>query len=379
MDADKDSRLVSFAQSMEAVRPLDIWNPIEGPLNIFGPCSAESPEQMIETAEGLATTGIPFVFRAGIWKPRTRPGSFEGNGAQALPWLIEVKERFNIPVITEVATSEHVELCLKAGVDMLWIGARTTANPFSVQELADALKGVDIPVLVKNPIHPDLSLWIGALERIAGAGVRDLGAIHRGFHHYDNRPYRNRPDWEMPIELKGMFPVLPIVCDISHISGTPELLAMVAQRALDLNMDGLLIESHRSPKEALSDAQQQITPKELKVLYEGLRKADERILDAEFRDELAELRKEIDEIDMALIDLLADRMRIVQGIGIQKREKGVTIFQLERWRKILANYLQRGKEHGLSESFIRKLLEAIHLESIEIQQQVMDQELRFKA
>jgi len=360
---------------MDTIRTLKDWNPLAAPLNIFGPCSAESEEQVMETALGLKATGIPFIFRAGLWKPRTRPGSFEGNGATALPWLMRVKEELGIPVTTEVATAEHVEACLKAGVDVLWIGARSTANPFSIQELADALKGVDIPVLVKNPIHPDLSLWIGALERIAGAGIKSLGAIHRGFHHYDNRPYRNRPDWEMPIELKSRFPSLPIICDISHISGRPELLSMVAQRALDLNMDGLLIESHRSPEDALSDAQQQINPAQLGEIYKSLRVADEKILDKEFRDELVELRKEIDQIDISLVELLAERMRIVHGIGIQKREKGVTIFQLERWRQILENYIANGKKHGLSEGFIRKVLEAIHLESIEIQQVAMEEEL----
>ena len=364
---------------MKEVRILDTWNPLAGPLNIFGPCSAESQEQMLETARSLKETGIPFVFRAGLWKPRTRPGTFEGNGLEALPWLIEVQKEVGLKVITEVATKEHVEACLKAGVDMLWIGARTTANPFSIQELADALKGVEIPVLIKNPIHPDLSMWIGALERISGAGIKSLAAIHRGFHHYDNRPYRNRPDWEMPIELKSRFPNLPIICDISHIGGTPELLPMIAQRAFDLNMDGLLIESHRSPKDALSDAQQQITPNDLKQLYNSLRKPDERILDAEFRDELAELRKQIDGIDASLIELLAERMRIVHGIGVQKRERGVTIFQLERWREIMENYMVRGRKSGLTDGFIRKVLEAIHLESIDIQQHAMHQVSESKA
>ena len=368
MESLKDSRSTSFVGRMENSKPLSSWNPLEGPLNIFGPCSAEGPEHMMLTAKGLVNTGIPFIFRAGLWKPRTRPGSFEGYGAKALPWLTEVKKELGVKITTEVATPEHVELCLKAGVDVLWIGARTTANPFSVQALADALKGLDIPVLVKNPIHADLGLWIGALERIAGSGITLLGAIHRGFHHYDNRPYRNCPDWELPIELKRQYPHLPIICDVSHISGHPDIIPMVAQRAMDLNMDGLLIESHIDPKVALSDAKQQVTPEELELIYNGLRRGQERIQDADFLEELEALRKQIDEIDVAMLDLLAERMNIVQGIGEQKREKGVTIFQLQRWRDVMENFLSRGGQKGLSKGFVKKILEAIHLESIEIQE-----------
>lgn len=352
------------------------WNPTgQRPMYIFGPCSAEYRDQVWETAAQLKEGGIPFLLRAGIWKPRTRPGSFEGKGEEALHWLQEIKQEMGIPITTEVATAEHVDVCLKFGVDVLWIGARTTVNPFSVQEIADALKGVDIPVMVKNPIHPDLGLWIGALERLNRAGIHKLAAIHRGFHYQDNYPYRNLPNWELAIELKRRYPELAIICDASHISGSPDIIPRVAQRAMNLNMDGLLIETHFRPQEALSDAKQQITPAELFNMLAKLEIREPSAMDAQFTDELQRLRTRIDNIDESLMELLSERMKMVQEIGIHKKEQNVAIFQLERWIEIIENYTDWGSQLNLSEEFIRRFIEAIHLESIEVQQKVMDQEL----
>jgi chorismate mutase len=348
------------------------WYPKGRPLYVFGPCSAESREQLFETARGIAQGPDPFILRAGVWKPRTRPGNFEGRGEEALAWMAEVKAELNIPITTEVANADHVEACLKHGVDVLWIGARTTVNPFSVQEIADALKGVDIPVMVKNPIHPDLSLWIGAMERLSAVGIKKLVAIHRGFHYHENFPYRNQPNWELAIELRRRFRDLPIICDASHISGRPELIPRVAQRAMDLHMDGLLIESHIDPKVALSDAKQQITPSELLKLIASLEIREATVTDPVFHSELEQLRRKIDHIDESLTALLAERMNIVAAIGEQKKDQHVTIFQVDRWAKIIDNYLEWGNELGLRPEFIRRVLEAVHLESIEIQQQVMN-------
>jgi chorismate mutase len=358
------------------IKAFNNWNPTgQRPMYIFGPCSAEYREQVWETAAQLKAGGIPFLLRAGIWKPRTRPGSFEGKGEEALQWLLEIKEEMGIPITTEVATAEHVDICLKYGVDVLWIGARTTVNPFSVQEIADALQGVDIPVMVKNPIHPDLSLWIGALERLNRAGIDKLAAIHRGFHYQDNYPYRNLPNWELAIELKRRYPELPIICDASHISGTPAIIPRVSQRAMNLYMDGLLIETHFKPEEALSDAKQQITPEHLFKIINALEIRKPSTGDVHFSDELQRLRTRIDNIDESLMELLSERMRMVEEIGIQKKDKNVAIFQLERWVEIIDNYQEWGSQLDLSQEFIRSLLEAIHLESIEIQQKVMNQDL----
>ncbi len=286
--------------------------------------------------------------------------------------MAEVKAELNIPITTEVANAEHVEACLKHGVDVLWIGARTTVNPFSVQEIAEALRGVDIPVMVKNPIHPDLSLWIGAMERLSDVGIHKLVAIHRGFHYHENFPYRNRPNWELAIELRRRFRELPIICDASHISGSPELIPRVAQKAMDLHMDGLLIESHIDPEVALSDAKQQIRPAELLALIAGLDIRAEKVSNPVFQSELEQLRRKIDHIDESLIALLAERMAMVEAIGEQKKEQHVTIFQVERWADIMDNYLEWGSELGLRPEFIRRILEAIHLESIDRQQEVMN-------
>lgn len=352
--------------------PLSDWYDQGRPMYVFGPCSAESREQLFETARAIAAGPHPFLLRAGVWKPRTRPGNFEGKGEEALEWMAEVKVELNVPITTEVANAEHVEACLKHGVDVLWIGARTTVNPFSVQEIADALRGVDIPVMVKNPIHPDLSLWIGAMERLSDVGIKKLVAIHRGFHYHENFPYRNRPNWELAIELRRRFRELPIICDASHISGRPDLIPRVAQKAMDLHMDGLLIESHIDPKTALSDAKQQITPTELLALISGLEIRKETVSDPVFHTELEQLRRKIDHIDESLTALLAERMTIVEAIGEQKRDQHVTIFQVDRWADIMDNYLEWGKELGLRPEFIRRVLEAIHLESIERQQEIMN-------
>jgi len=352
------------------IAPLSSWGlGTERPLIISGPCSAESEEQVLETARQLADKGID-VLRAGIWKPRTRPGSFEGLGRIALPWLKKAGEEIGKPIAVEVATREHVFDCLKAGVDILWIGARTTANPFSVQEIADALEGVDIPVIVKNPVNPDLQLWIGALERINRAGITRIGALHRGFSSYDKSKYRNKPMWEFPIELKRLFPTLPIFNDPSHICGNRELLGYVAQKALDLDFDGLMLESHRDPDKAWSDASQQVTPERLGEIIKGLviRDANPNIT----ANKLEELRSQIDRVDNYIMEILSERMDIARKIGEFKRDNNVTILQSSRWDEIVHDRIQKGTKKELTEEFIKELFEAIHQESIRHQTKVMN-------
>ena len=300
------------------------------PLIIAGPCSAETEEQVMETAKMLAERGIK-IFRAGIWKPRTKPGGFEGIGVEGLPWLKAVKKETGMLVATEVATAKHVYEALKAGIDILWIGARTTANPFAVQEIADALKGADVPVLVKNPVNPDLELWIGALERINGAGLKRIGAIHRGFSSYDKKLYRNLPQWHIPIELRRRIPSLPILCDPSHIGGKRELVAPLSQQAMDLGFDGLIVESHCNPDCAWSDAKQQVTPDVLDYILNLLVIRKE----TQTTENLSELRKQIDECDNNLIEELAKRMRIAREIGTYKKEHDMTILQTGRYNEIL--------------------------------------------
>lgn len=342
-----------------------IWKEQFQPFHFFGPCSAESPEQLRSTAKDLADQFDHLIFRAGVWKPRTRPSSFEGAGNIALEWLKEIKQEFNISIGTEVANAQHVEDCLKAEIDVLWLGARTTVNPFSVQAIADALNGADVQVFVKNPIHPDLSLWMGALERVNMAGIRKLGAIHRGFHLSDNGPYRNYPNWHMAIQLKAAYPELPIICDASHISGNPDLITQVAQKALDLDMDGLMIETHHQPEEALSDKEQQITPDRLlRLMKEDLVFKRKSSSNKEFKNQLELLRDEIDKIDDDLIDRIAVRMSIAEQMGVYKRENNVTILQLERWKSIMNRVLKNGKAMGLSDQFITGVFNAIHDESI---------------
>ena len=337
------------------------------PMVIAGPCSAETEEQVMETAKQLAGKGVK-IFRAGIWKPRTKPGGFEGVGVDGLPWLKEVKKETGMYVSTEVATAKHVYESLKAGIDILWIGARTTANPFAVQEIADALKGVDIPVLVKNPVNPDLELWIGALERINNAGLKRIGAIHRGFSSYDKKIYRNLPQWHIPIELRRRIPNLPILCDPSHIGGKRELIAPLCQQAMDLGFDGLIVESHCNPDCAWSDAAQQVTPDILDYILNLLviRETNQST------ENLSELRKQIDECDDNLIQELAKRMRIAREIGTYQQEHGTPTPQTGPHNEILQNRASQGALCGMDAEFIKKVFEAIHEESVRQQMEIIN-------
>lgn len=355
------------------IEPIQNWLPIASkPLVISGPCSAESEDQMLETASELAKTSVVDVFRAGIWKPRTRPNSFEGIGAKALGWLRKVKEQFGFMTAVEVANAQHVKDCLEYGVDILWIGARTAVNPFSVQEIADAVKGSDIPIFIKNPINPDLQLWIGALERINQAGITKLAAIHRGFSSYEHTSYRNIPKWEIPIELMRKYPELPIICDPSHIAGNRHLLAHLSQKAMDLNMHGLMLESHYNPDEAWSDKEQQVTPQRLKEIIRNLVIRKISTSNPNFTDSLSKLRKTIDEIDDEIIMKLAKRMEVAEKIGIYKKENDVTILQVDRWQEIINKRIAMGCSMGLSEEFLKKLLEVVHKESIKKQTAIMN-------
>ncbi|MGK2857791.1 MAG: chorismate mutase [Thermoanaerobaculia bacterium] len=348
------------------------WIPGARPFVIGGPCSAETETQTVETARQLHATGKIHALRAGIWKPRTRPGQYEGAGEPGLAWLRRAREETGLPVTTEVANARHVEACLEAGVDFLWVGARTTVNPFSVQEIADALRGVDVPVLVKNPVSPDIELWIGALERFDHAGITKLGAIHRGFSSFDKGPFRNAPLWDIPIELKTRVPTLPILCDPSHICGNRELIPFVAQKALDLDMDGLMIESHWTPDDAWSDAKQQLTPSSLRQLLSGLVVRERSSENEEFADVLSKLREEIDELDQDIMQKLATRMKIAQKIGRYKRDNNVTILQVSRWEEIIRTRSAIGCAMGLDEGFVRDLLRLIHHESIQLQAKIMN-------
>lgn len=340
------------------------------PFIIAGPCSAETEEQVMAVAHGLAPLGVD-LFRAGVWKPRTRPGAFEGNGALALPWLRRVKEETGLRTTIEVANGNQVYEALKHGVDVLWVGARSTVNPFSVQEIADALRGVDVPVLIKNPVNPDLDLWIGAIERIQQAGVTRVGAIHRGFSAYAKSKFRNAPYWELPIELRRRMPDLPLICDNSHICGNREDLLEVAQQALDLNYDGLMTEVHTTPDAAWSDAKQQITPFTYGELLSRLIVRRETTDNAEFLEHIENVRHKIDEVDMELLNLLGRRMRFAEDIGRYKERNNISILQAARWNEILEKAFAQGKPRGLSEDFIEKFLSAVHQESIAHQQSVM--------
>ncbi|MBE0646544.1 MAG: bifunctional 3-deoxy-7-phosphoheptulonate synthase/chorismate mutase type II [Bacteroidales bacterium] len=354
------------------IEPMNQWMPCgDKPCVIAGPCSAESEEQVMETARELAKIPMVKVFRAGLWKPRTRPSTFEGVGDEGLNWLVRVKQETGLKITTEVANPSHVEKALKAGIDMVWLGARTVVNPFSVQEIGEALKGSHIPVMVKNPLNPDLTTWMGALERINRSGVKKLAAIHRGFSYYKHSPYRNDPMWEIPIELKRLCPELPVIVDPSHICGRVDLLSVISQRAIDLEMNGLMIETHIRPKEALTDKQQQITPEVLASLLSGLifRKP---VGSTEFQNQLEKLRSEIDKIDQQLIDIIAQRMSIVDQIGNYKKENKITILQLKRWNQIFSERVENGEQLGLPREFIMKLLEVVHEESIQRQIDVMN-------
>ncbi|MFI5134310.1 MAG: chorismate mutase [Chitinophagales bacterium] len=351
--------------------PMSEWLPFSHkPVLIAGPCSAESEEQMLRTARGIAKHFDEFVFRAGIWKPRTRPGLFEGIGVVGLEWMKRVKEETGALLTTEVAMPMHVEKALKAGIDILWIGARTTVNPFSVQEIADALKGVDIPVLVKNPAFPDLQLWIGALERINRAGVKKLATVHRGFHSHEVTAYRNQPHWEIALELKVLCPELPMICDPSHICGNTKLTSHVAQKAMDLHYDGLMIESHIDPLRALSDARQQVTPDRLFEIVSNL--VIRNPIDDEHKTRLQELREKINELDDDLIQALASRMIVSKEIGEYKRDNNIIVFQMSRWEEILKRIVQLADDMGLHREFVKQLYVLIHDESIRVQEQVMN-------
>lgn len=343
------------------------------PYIIAGPCSAETEGQVMATARALAEQNID-LFRAGIWKPRTRPGAFEGVGKEGLGWLKRVKEETGLKVTTEVAKAEHVYEALKYGVDVLWLGARTTVNPFSVQEIADAISGMDIPVLIKNPINPDLQLWIGAIERIYKAGVTKIGVIHRGFSFHGETKYRNVPRWQLAIDLKRQFPDLMMICDNSHICGRRDLLQAVAQEAMDLNYDGIMTEVHPRPDEAWSDAAQQITPAVFKELVASLVLRQETTDDAVYLANIDDLRQQIDELDDELMKLLGRRMQASEQIGEYKKRNNIAILQTTRWNEILDQMMVKASVLGLSENFVNTLLRAIHQESIDHQEKVMNQE-----
>ncbi len=336
------------------------------PVVIAGPCSAETEEQVMETARELSKQGIK-IYRAGIWKPRTKPGGFEGIGEKGLPWLKRVKEELGMYVATEVAKAEHVRLALAADMDILWIGARTTANPFAVQEIADALEGTDIPVLIKNPVNPDLDLWIGAIERVYNAGVRKIGAIHRGFSSYDKKIYRNLPQWHIPIELGRQIPNLPILSDPSHIGGKRELVGPLCQQAMDLNFNGLIVETHINPEKAWSDATQQITPEVLDLILDTLVIRDTK----QTTESLSALRRQIDECDHSLLELLARRMRVSEEIGQYKKEHNMPILQEDRYDELLQNRISQAEQLGMHPKFMKTVLVAIHEESVRHQMEVM--------
>ncbi|MDE5918394.1 MAG: bifunctional 3-deoxy-7-phosphoheptulonate synthase/chorismate mutase type II [Duncaniella sp.] len=350
---------------MDNIQPLAIdGNNLDRPIIISGPCSAETEEQVLETARGLARAGVK-VYRAGIWKPRTKPGGFEGVGVPGLAWLNKVKEETGMKVATEVANRGHVEAALEYGVDLLWVGARTSANPFAMQEIADVLReaGKDIPVLVKNPVNPDLELWIGALERLYNAGITRLGVIHRGFSTYGKQLYRNHPQWRIPLELRIRYPHLPIICDPSHIGGKRELIASLSQQALDMGFDGLIIESHCDPDCAWSDKNQQITPEVLSVILDNLVFRDAPVP----TDSLVHLRRQIDQLDNELLEVLGKRMNVSREIGAYKRDHNMPVVQATRYGDIMTSRILAAKSMGMSEDFMRQIFSSIHEESVRIQ------------
>src|SRR5690554_1214335 len=340
----------------------------KNPLVIAGPCSAETEQQVLDIAHQLKQSDGVHIFRAGIWKPRTRPGGFEGVGEIGLKWLKRVKEETGLLVATEVANKQHILLAEEYGIDVFWIGARTTVNPFAVQEIADTLAGTDKIVLLKNPVNPDLSLWLGGLERLYNAGIEKLGVIHRGFSTYQKTKYRNLPEWQIPIELQALFPDLPLICDPSHITGKRELVADVAQQALNLNYNGLMIETHHCPDEAWSDAAQQITPNTLHELLHNLQPRKSQSQSEEFKIKLDNLRLHIDELDVRILDILSERMRIAEQIGQLKSAHNVAIVQSDRWQDVLQTYIREGAKKGLTNNFMNALFKGIHQESIEHQE-----------
>lgn len=342
------------------------------PLIISGPCSAETEQQVLETAQRLAATGKVDMLRAGIWKPRTRPGSFEGIGTKGLVWLQQAKKLTGLPTTVEVATGKQVEDALHFDVDVLWIGARTTVNPFSVQEVADALRGTNVPVLIKNPINPDLELWTGAVERVAKVGVKEIGLIHRGFSSYGNTEYRNAPMWHLAIEMKRRNPELLMVNDPSHICGRRDILLEVAQKAIDLDYDGLMIEAHIDPDKAWSDARQQVTPERLAEMLDAIVWRREDVASEEFHQALEKLRQQINHLDDELMQILSQRMKVSEKIAEYKKENNITILQTNRWNEILNRACQRAEKIGLSKEFITKYFDAVHMESISHQTKIFN-------
>lgn len=341
------------------------------PSVVAGPCSAESEEQVMETAKGLKELGIN-VLRAGIWKPRTHPGCFEGIGPEGLKWMQKARNEYGLKIATEVASEKHVAECMKHGIDLVWIGARTTANPFLVQEIADALKGTDIPVLVKNPVNADLDLWIGALERLNLAGIKKLGVIHRGFSTFDKIQYRNDPQWQVAIELRSRYPELPFFVDPSHMGGSRDYILEISQRSLDLGFEGLMIESHCNPSVALSDAKQQLTPAELKNLLHNQIVVREKDSDSpEWRENIDQLRVKIDVIDENILYALGSRMNVSRQIGEYKKSNNVAIIQPARWDALIGKVVEKGKEYGLPEKFLNDVFNAIHEASVEIQNEII--------
>jgi chorismate mutase len=357
------------------ILPLESWvKPIyvkgkRKPVVIAGPCSAETEEQLLATCKAIIESNREDVdiLRAGIWKPRTRPNTFEGVGEVGLQWFQQVGKELNIPIATEVATPQHVELALKYGVNVLWIGARSTVNPFTVQDIADVLKGVDIPVIVKNPINPDLTLWLGAIERIAGAGIKKIAAMHRGFSTYEKNKYRNAPMWQIAIELKSKMPNLPIFFDPSHVGGKREFIEPLSQKALDLNYDGLMIETHINPEKAWSDAEQQVTPIRLGEIFNAIRIRSTSSDNQDFVSHLDDLRKRIDRIDHEIVEALSSRMQLVEQIGDYKKANGVAIFQFERWLQVFQTRPEWAAKMGMDKDFVAQLFKIIHDESIRVQ------------
>lgn len=344
---------------------------LDHPLVIAGPCSAETEEQVLKIAHELKDSDVS-IYRAGIWKPRTRPGGFEGVGAIGLKWLQKAKAETGLLMATEVANATHVKLALEHDIDVLWIGARTTVNPFAVQEIADALAGTEKIVLVKNPVNPDLALWLGGVERLYNAGIKKLGVIHRGFSTYEKTKYRNIPEWQLAIELQNKFPDLPLICDPSHITGRRDMIQEVSQQALDLNYDGLIIETHIDPDNAWSDAAQQVTPTKLKQIFEDLRVRKEVGADADYDKRMANLRINIDEYDNKIIEILGKRMQVAGQIGALKKEFNVAVLQNKRWNEILDKMTAQGAEKGLGKDFIVDIFKAIHQESISQQEKVIN-------
>ena len=359
---------------MENKKELRTWLDdfqLNHPLVIAGPCSAETEEQVLKIAHELKNSDVS-IFRAGIWKPRTRPGGFEGVGEIGLKWMQKAKAETGLLMATEVATAAHVKLALEHDIDVLWIGARTTVNPFAVQEIADALQGTDKIVLLKNPVNPDLSLWSGGLERLYNANIKKLGVIHRGFSTYEKTKYRNNPEWQIAIDLQNRFPDLPLICDPSHITGKRDMIQEVSQQALDLNYDGLIIETHIDPDNAWSDAAQQVTPATLKQMFINLRVRKISDDESEYNQKMAKLRMQIDEFDGKLLEILGNRMKVADKIGLLKKEKNVAILQNQRWNEILGKMILEGEEKGLSSEFVMHLFKAIHQESINHQEKVIN-------